>query len=55
MKRDLWLGIGHDKEIDPTLCDVYNTFRNSSTRAHDKHNQDFNHMIHEAVCVNYDE
>jgi len=40
-------------EIDPTLCDVYNTYPNPSTRAHEDHNQDFDRMIHEVVGVEF--
>jgi len=38
---------------------MYNTYSNSSTHVHESHNQDFDHIIHEAVgvefLVNYDE
>jgi len=53
-----WYWTCHE-EIDPTLCDVYNTYSNSSTYVNESHNQDFDRMIHEAVGVdfsmNYDE
>ena len=32
---------------------MYNTYPNSSTRAHEDHNQDFDCMVHEAVGVEF--
>ena len=61
IEGDLFLviSIGHVTEIDQTLCDVYNTYSNSSTHVHEIYNQDFDRMIHEAVgvefSINYDE
>jgi len=53
-----WYWTCHGK-IDPTLCDMYNTYSNSSTHVRESHNQDFDRMIHEAIGVefsdNYDE